>query len=117
MDQASPTTRRTVGRIKDANHVLVVTIGWFLGLVLAAMFLPLGDFGIRPASGVIKSVLAALAVWTIYTAVAVPLYLYRAWLRAKVVPNKMEYMLWVSFETLCALALAGGIAYYVLLHR
>lgn len=81
------------------------------------MFLPLGDLGIRPASGVIKGVLAALAVWTTYTAVAVPLYLYRAWLRARVVPNRIEYMLWVGFETLCALALASGIAYYVLLHR
>lgn len=45
MDQTSTTTRRTAGRVKDANHVLVVTIGWLLGLLLAAIFLPLGDLG------------------------------------------------------------------------
>ena len=106
-----------VGRVKNANHVRVATIGWLLGLVLAAIFLPLPDLGIRPASGVVKGVLVVFAVWTVYTIVAVPLYLYRAWLRVKVVPNRIEYTLWVGFETLCALALTGGIAYYVLLNR
>ncbi len=117
MDQASPTTRRIVGRVKDANHALVVTVGWPLGLVLAAIFLPLGDLGIRPASALIKSVLAVLVVWTTYTAIAIPLSLYRAWLRIRIVPNRIEYALWVGFETFCALALGGGIAYYVLQHR
>jgi hypothetical protein len=86
-----------------------------LGLVLAAMFLPPPDFGVRPASGIIKGVLALLAVWMIYTAIAVPLYFYRAWRRVRAVPNKTEYALWLTFESLCAVALAGGIIYSVLL--
>jgi hypothetical protein len=106
-----------VWRVKNANHVRVVTIGWLLGLVLAALFLPAPDLGLRPASGVIKGVLIFLAVWVTYTVVAFPVYLYRAWLRVKVVPNRIEYALWVGFETLCAVVLTGGIAYYVLLHR
>jgi len=114
MDQTSPGDRRMVRRLKNVNHVRVVTIGWLLGLVLAAIFLPPPDLGLRPASGVVKSVLVFLAVWVTYTAVAVPLYLYRAWLRARVVPNKLEYMLWVGFETLCAVVFAGGIAYLLL---
>ena len=89
-------------------------MGWLLGLVVAAIFLPPPDLGLRPASGLIKGVLVFLAVWVTYTAVAVPLYLYRAWLKVKSVPNRIEYALWVGFETLCAVALTAGVAYYVL---
>lgn len=117
MEQVSPAARRVVERVRSTNHVRVVAIGWVLGLVLAAVFLPPPDVGTRPASGVIKAVLAILTVWVIYTTAAVPLYFYRAWLRARTVPNKTEYILWLGFETLCALALTGGFIYYVLLHH
>lgn len=106
-----------VGRVRDINHVRVVIIGWALGLVLAAVLLPPPDLGVRPASGVIKGVLAILAIWITYTAVAVPLYFYRELRKVRAVPNKTEYALWLSFEILCAVALTGGIIYSVLLRR
>jgi hypothetical protein len=117
MTQTSNTTQGLVLRIKNANHIPIVAIGWFLGLLLAALFLPLGDLGLRPASGVIRGVLVILAVWTTYTIVAVPLYFFRAWLKIRTVTNRTEYVLWLGFETLCAFALTWGIVYYVLLHH
>ncbi|MGP8093130.1 MAG: hypothetical protein ACLP72_07370 [Candidatus Sulfotelmatobacter sp.] len=106
-----------VGRARGVNHVRVVVIGWALGLALAAVLLPSPDFGVRPASGVIKGLLAILAIWITYTAVAVPLYFYRALRKVRDVPNKTEYVLWLGFEILCAVALTGGIIYSVLLRR
>lgn len=89
--------------VKGSNHVGIATIGWVVGLIIAAMFMPRPDFGSHP-SLVIKGVFVIIAVWTAYTAVAVPLYLCRAWYRLRTVPNKTDYALWLGFETLCAFA-------------
>lgn len=103
-----------IERLQSRNHIYIVAIGWALALVLAALFLPLPDLGVRPAFPIIKVVFALLVVWMIYTLVAVPLYFYRAWSRLRTVPNKAAYAMWLSFETLCAVLLAGGLVYSVL---
>ena len=102
--------------VKGSNHVGIATIGWVVGLIIAAMFTPRPDFGFHP-SLVIKVIFAIIVVWTAYTVVAVPLYLYRAWYRVRTVSNKTEYALWVGFETLCAIAVTSAIVWYVVLQH
>ena len=100
-----------LSRFRDTNHIGLVSIGWFLGLILAALFIPPPDFGARHGSAFVKVLLGVLGIWFLYTVVAVPLYFYRAWRRLPTVPNKVAYATWLGFETFVVISLLSAIAY------
>ena len=101
-----------LSRIKKANHIGVATIGWLAGLTVAALLLP-PDFGISHCSPLIAITLALLAIWTLYTVIALPVYYYRSWSRLPKVPNKTAYALWLGFETLVGIAVLTLVIYGV----
>jgi len=39
-------------------------------------------------------------IWTVVTAVAVPLHFYKAWRKLASVPNRRQYAVWVFLETI-----------------
>jgi hypothetical protein len=49
-------------------------------------------------------------------AVVIPLHFFRAWRRVGSVPNRREYVVWIGFETLFAVALVGGFIWMVTAH-
>ena len=100
-----------LSRFRHANHIGLVTVGWFIGLILAALFIPPPDFGARHGSAFVKVLLGVLGIWFLYTAIAVPLYFYRAWRRLPTIPDKGAYATWLGFETLVVVSLLATMVY------
>jgi protein-S-isoprenylcysteine O-methyltransferase Ste14 len=81
---------------------------WSLGLVglcVSAVFLPPLDSREPAGSWVVwmGAIIGAIAVGSILTGTF--LYLYKAWRRVPVAPNRRQYVLWVGFETAAVLTL------------
>lgn len=81
--------------------------------MLATLLLPPPDFGARHSSRLVLITLAVVALWALYTDIAVPLYYYRSWRRLRIASNKTEYALWLSFETLLGVGLLSVMIYVI----
>jgi len=60
------------------------------------------------------SVIAITGLLTLYTAFAVPAYLYQSWLKLASARNRTAYGLWIGLESLLLLALTFGAVYLLL---
>lgn len=92
-------------KIKSIRWGLVLSAGWFVILVAAAIILPPIDS--RTIAESIVPILALVVVWLLLTGVALCVYFYRGWKRAPSVPNRVAYTAWLSVETAFALAVVG----------
>lgn len=80
--------------------------------VLAAIGLALGVFCYEISKRVEVPhfvLLLGVAVWTYF----IGAYILRSWSKAKDVPNKRQYTLWIAFESLCLLTVLGLLTYIV----
>ena len=84
-------------RLKRIKWELVLFCGWLVILGLAAIILP------RTGSNAIAfPVLVLMLTWLLLSVVALVFYFYRAWRRVAVVPNKAEYVAWISIHNVCS---------------
>jgi hypothetical protein len=78
-------------------------------LVVAVIILHPIDSGTVSAGAVL--ILALPVLWLLLSTVALGIYFYRAWQRVPLVPNKTSYIAWLGFETVCMLAMVGGLVW------
>jgi hypothetical protein len=81
---------------------LVLSCGWGVILVAAAIILP--RFDSRQDSFPLLWWLLVI-IWFCLTTFALWRYFYRGWQRVSLVPNKAAYVSWLSFETLAAVGI------------
>lgn len=96
-------------KIKSIRWGLVLSTGWFVILVAAAIILPPVDS--RPILGSIVPILPLVVTWLLLTDIALCVYFYRGWKRVPLVPNRAAYTAWLSVETACVLAAVGGLVW------
>jgi general secretion pathway protein G len=96
-------------KINANKWTLILPCGWLVILVTAAIILPPVDSGGFSRSAV--TILALAVVWLVLTTAALGVYFYRSWQRVSRVSNKATYVAWLGFETVCALALMGGLVW------
>jgi len=64
------------------------------------------------ANPVVKTIIAVVyALFLIGTPVALAAYFNRAWRRVGAVPNRTEYVIWMSLESIAGIGLVGVLAY------
>lgn len=66
----------------------------------------------RIFSALAVPVLVLMLVWLLMSVVALGFYFYKGWRRVPLVPNKGMYITWMSFESLCALGILGGLVWF-----
>jgi len=84
---------------------LMLSCGWVVVLVAAAIILPRLDSRQVSAAPVTVVAILLVAVLLLLTTLALCRYFYRRWQRVPLVPNKAAYVTWLSFETLAAVGL------------
>jgi len=89
---------------------LVLSCGWVVILVAAAIILPRFDSMQVSAPVLTFVVVLVVAVWLCLTTLALFRYFYRRWQRVPLVPNKAAYISWLSFETLAAAGICALLA-------
>ena len=82
-----------------------LALAWILVLGLGAVVLP--PRGVRPSSATAFLFIVAACSLLVATAVILCIYFYRAWMRVPTVANKTAYVLWLSFESLAAVAVSA----------
>jgi hypothetical protein len=101
-------------KIGTGKHLGFVLLSWAVFFLLAAWVLPPLDSRLQPTPLVYWSVLTLTILLALPTAVVVPAYVYRSWLKLPTVPNRAAYGVWVSLESLLLLALPVGLAFWLL---
>ncbi len=96
------------------RHLLFAFIGWGVFLYYLAVFLPPVDSYVLPSRLLLWSVVSGTALLTLYTSVAISIYLYQSWLKWPTVPNKVSYGVWVGLECLVLLVVEYGAVYLLL---
>lgn len=95
-------SRVTVGRI---------TIAWAILLWCSAVVLPNLDSQTR-VHPVVKAIVAVVyPLLLIGTPITLVRYFIRAWRRATAVPNRTEYLIWISLESVAGAGLLGILLY------
>jgi len=89
------------GARKRAGHI--IWLGWMILLIGAAWFLPPLDSRIKPHPAASVLVLAGCTVFLILTCISLYRYFCDSWLKSRDVPNRIEYVIWLSLETLAAI--------------
>lgn len=99
-------------RLKRIKWGPVLSCGWLVILISAAILLPPSDSKIVSATAV--PILVLMLIWLLLSVIGLAVYFYRAWRRVTVVPNKAAYIAWMSLETTFTLAGLGGIVWFFL---
>lgn len=86
---------------RSIKWAIVIPGGWLVIVAGVAILLP--PESRRFALGTV-SMLALIGAWLLLTAVALVVYLYRAWLRLPAVPSKVACAAWLGFQIACTLA-------------
>jgi hypothetical protein len=89
------------GATKRAGHV--IWLGWMILLIVAAWLLPPLDSRIQPHPVAVILVVAGCAVGLILTCISGYRYFSDSWRQWRRVPNRVEYLVWLSLETVAAL--------------
>jgi hypothetical protein len=97
------------------RHLLCAFTGWAVFFILSAVFLPALDSHVKPPPLTLWNVVVITGVLKLYTAIAIPTYLYQSWLTLPTAPNKTVYGLWIGLESLLLVGMELG-AVYLLLH-
>ena len=84
--------------IEEVRNVLLVAT-WIALLVLAAILLPPLDSRVEPRPILAKFFVVSTIILSLYTVIVMFVYFDRAWRRAGSVPNRVEYISWLSLET------------------
>ena len=88
-----------------------IAAGWAIFLLCAGMMLPNLDSHTR-ANPVVKTIVAVVyTLFLIGTPIALATYFNRAWRRVRAVPNRTEYVIWMSLESIAGIGLLGVLAY------
>ncbi len=91
------------GATSRAGHL--IWVGWMVVLLAAAWLLPpLDSPRIEPHPVAAAVVVAACALFLIITCISLYRYFRAAWSKWRTVPNRTEYVVWISLETLAAIA-------------
>lgn len=94
-------------KLKRIKWGLVLFSGWLVILISAAVILP------RPVSNAIAyPILVVMIAWFLLSVAALVFYFYRAWRRVWEIPNKAAYIVWMSIETVFALAALVGLVWF-----
>ena len=86
---------------KRTGHI--VWLGWMILLILAACLLPPLDSQIQPHPVAVILVVAGCAVGLILTCISGYRYFSDSWRQWRRFPNRVEYLVWLSLETVAAL--------------
>jgi hypothetical protein len=78
---------------------ILLVVGWGVLLVLAALLLPPLDSRVNPGPLLAKSFIVATIAMSLYTVVVMFSYFNRSWRRVGLVPNRVEYVTWLGFQT------------------
>jgi hypothetical protein len=89
------------GARKRAGHI--IWLGWMILLIGAAWLLPPLDSRVKPHPAAIVLVVAGCAVFLILGCISLYRYFDDSWRKWRDVPNKPEYVVWLSLETLAAI--------------
>jgi hypothetical protein len=82
-----------------------LALGWLIFLIGAAWLLPPLDSHIRPKAATRGFILACCSLLLFATCVGILRYFADAWKRARTASNRTAYIVWLSLETLAAVAL------------
>ena len=89
------------GAKKGTRHI--IWLGWMILLIGAASLLPPLDSRVRPHPAAIVLVVAGCAVGLILGCISLYRYFDKSWRQWRGVPNRTEYVVWLSLETLAAI--------------
>ena len=81
----------------------IIWLGWMVFLIAAAWLLPPLDSRMQPDPVASVVVVAGCAVFLILTCASLYRYFNDSWRKWRDVPNRIEYVVWLSLETLAAL--------------
>lgn len=100
-------TRMRISRITLSR----IALGWAVFLLCAAFILPNLDSHTRSLP-VLKAIAAIpYTMFFMITPIALVTYFSRAWRRVSSVPNRTEYVLWLSLESIAGAGVLGFLAY------
>jgi len=88
------------GAKKRAGHI--IWLGWMILLIGAAWLLPPLDSRVKPQPWAVVLVVAGCAVGLVLGTISLYRYFHDSWRQWRDVPNKTEYIVWLSLETLAA---------------
>ena len=88
-----------------------IAIAWAVFLFCAALILPNLDSHTRSLP-VVKAIVAIpYTIFFIVTPIALVTYFNRAWRRVSSVPNRTEYVFWLSLESIAGVGVLGLLTY------
>jgi hypothetical protein len=96
---------------KPRLNLANVALSWFVYCVGAALVLTPLDSRLQPHVAFVAVLLVVGAVLAAATAVAALRYFTEAWRKARTVPNRTAYILWLSLETSAAAVVLVFLAY------
>jgi hypothetical protein len=80
----------------------IVWLGWMILLIGAAWILPPLDSRSHPHPVAVMLVLLGCVTFLILTCISLSRYFRNAWRNSRTAPNRAEYVIWLTLESLAA---------------
>lgn len=96
-------------KLKSIKWGLVLSGGWVVILTTAGVVLPSDS---KLSTKIAIPLIGIMAVWFFLSVIGLWVYFYRGWQRLALAENKPAYIVWMSLEMACALAVVGAIIWF-----